>query len=183
MPRRLPIALLTIWPGLAQIWTGQEVLGLILAAVFAAALNLAVVSNYLWTEAFAAGMPLFFAAVAALTWIAGCAYTLWWLWRCHPARHKEAIDGLFRASCEAYLQGRWDDARRGLERLLALDDTDADALMQLATLYQRTGQTDLARTTYRQVVDLEAGTKWKWEVGRALAALDAPAEAVRTRAA
>ena len=39
MPRRLPIALLTIWPGLAQIWTGQEVLGLILATVFAATLT------------------------------------------------------------------------------------------------------------------------------------------------
>ena len=57
MPKRLPIALLTAWPGLAQIWTGQEVLGLILAAVFAATLNLAIVSRFLWTEAFAAGPP------------------------------------------------------------------------------------------------------------------------------
>jgi len=176
MPRRLPIALLTVWPGLAQIWTGQEVLGLILATGFAATLNLAIVSKFLWTEAFAAGLPGFFATLAALTWVAACGYTVWWLWRRHPARHREAIDGLFRDACAAYLQGRWDDSRRTLERLLALDETDADALMQLATLYQRTLQRDLARSTYRQCLDLEGGAKWRWEVGRALAALDAPPE-------
>jgi len=171
MPRRLPIAMLTIWPGLAQIWTGQEVLGLILASAFAASLNLAIVSKFLWTEAFASGMPAFFTTIAVLTWLAAFAYTIWWLWRCHPARHREAIDTLFREACEAYLQGRWDDSRRGLEQLLALDETDADALMQLATLYQRTGQVDLARSTYRQCLDLEGGAKWRWEIGRAMAGL------------
>ena len=168
MPRRLPIALLSIWPGLAQIWTGQEVLGLILATGFAAALNLAIVSKYLWTEAFAAGLPGFFATLAVLTWLAGFSYTLWWLWRCHPARHKEAIDVLFREACELYLQGKWDDSRKTLERLLTLDDTDADALMQLASLYQRTGQVELARTSYRQCQDLEGGAKWKWEIAQAM---------------
>ena len=182
MPRRLPIALLTIWPGLAQIWTGQEVLGLILASAFAAALNLAIVSKYLWTEAFATGMPTFFATIAALTWLAAFGYTIWWLWRCHPARHREVIDGLFRDACEAYLQGRWDDSRRGLERLLAIDETDLDALMQLATLYQRTGQSDLARSTYRQCLDLDSGAKWRWEIGRAMAALSTPVPAEKRAA-
>ena len=174
MPRRLPIALLTVWPGLAQIWTGQEVLGLILATVFAAALNLAILSKFLWTEAFADGLPGFFAAVAALTWFAAFGYTLWWLWRCHPERHREAIDGLFRRAVECYLKGRWDESRRTLEQLLALDDTDADALMQLATLYLRTDQPDLARAAFRQCLELDSGSKWKWEIGRALARLDAP---------
>jgi cytochrome c-type biogenesis protein CcmH/NrfG len=174
MPRRLPIVLLSVWPGLAQIWTGQEVLGLILATLFAATLNLAILSRFLWTEAFARGLPAFFASLAALTWLAALGYTLWWLWRCHPARHREAIDGLFREATESYLRGQWDDARRRLEQLLALDETDADALMQLATLYMRTGQADLARSTFRHCQELEGGTKWKWEIGRALAALDAP---------
>lgn len=172
MPRRLPIAFLSIWPGLAQIWTGQEVFGLILATSFAATLNLAIVSKYLWTEAFASGLPGFFATLAVLTWLAAFTYTVWWLWRCHPARHKEAIDGMFREATESYLQGRWDDSRKTLERLLAIDETDADALMQLATLYQRTLQFDLARTTYRQCQDLEGGAKWKWEIRQALASMD-----------
>ena len=41
---------------------------------------------------------------------------------------------------EHYFQGHWNDARKTLERILALDETDADALMQLATIYVHTGQ-------------------------------------------
>lgn len=184
MPRRLSIALLSIWPGLAQIWTGQEILGLILASLFAATLNLAILSRFLWTEAFASGMPAFFAAVAAITWVAALGYTLWWLWRCHPERHREEIDGLYRMAVESYLQGRWDESRRLLEQVLSLDETDADALMQLATLYVRTYQTDLARATFRQCLDLESGRKWEWEIRRELARLDAPPrEELQTQAA
>ncbi len=174
MPRRISIALLSLWPGLAQIWTGQEILGLMLATLFAATLNLAILSRFLWTEAFAAGMPAFFASLAALTWFVAFGYTLWWLWRCHPERHREEIDLYFREAVEAYLQGRWDDSRRRLEHILTLDETDADALMQLATLYLRTFQTDLARATFRQCLQLENGAKWKWEIGRELARMDAP---------
>src|SRR4051794_27394964 len=62
VPRRLWIAALGIWPGLPQIWSGQEVLGLILATLFAATLNLAVVARFIWTESFAPGWAGFFAA-------------------------------------------------------------------------------------------------------------------------
>src|SRR4051794_27954966 len=48
VPRRVWIATLCIWPGLPQIWSGQEVLGLILAALFAAVLNLTVVARLIW---------------------------------------------------------------------------------------------------------------------------------------
>ncbi len=168
MPRRLSIALLSVWPGFAQIWTGQEVLGLILAAMFAVMLNLAILSKFLWTEAFAPVLPEFFAAAAALTWFAALGYTLWWLWRCHPDRHRQAIDRLFREAAEHYLRGEWNEARRRIESLLTMDETDADALMQLGTLLLRTGQVDQARKTFRQCLELEAGSKWKWEISQVL---------------
>src|SRR4051812_39520465 len=103
MPRRLWIAALSLWPGLPQIWSGQEVLGLILAALFAATLNLALVTRFIWTESFAPGWAGFFAALAILTWVAALAYTLWWIWRCHPERHRADIDRLYREAMEAYL--------------------------------------------------------------------------------
>ena len=34
MPRRFRIVALSVWPGLAQIWSGQEVLGLLLGVIF-----------------------------------------------------------------------------------------------------------------------------------------------------
>jgi hypothetical protein len=172
MPRRLGIAALSLWPGLPQIWSGQEVLGLILAALFAATLNLALVTQFIWTESFAPGWPAFFACLATMTWIAWLGYTLWWIWRCHPERHRTEIDQLFRESTEHYLQGRWNEARRRIEQILAMDETDSDALMQLGTLYLRTDQPTLARRAFRQCLELESGAKWRWEISQALARLD-----------
>jgi tetratricopeptide (TPR) repeat protein len=169
MPRRLWIALLSLWPGLPQIWSGQEWLGLILAVLFAATLNLAIVSHFVWTELFAPGWPSFFAALASTTWLSALGYTLWWLWRCHPVRYRDDIDRLYREACEHYLQGHWNEARQRFEQVLTLDETDADALMQLGTLYLRTDQPALARRTFRQCLDLEGGAKWRWEIAQALA--------------
>jgi tetratricopeptide (TPR) repeat protein len=171
MPRRLWITALSLWPGLPQIWSGQEVLGLILAALFAATLNLALVTQFIWTESFAPGWPAFFAALATLTWLLGWGYTLWWVWRCHPERYRAEIDRLYREAIEHYLQGRWNEARGRCERILAMDETDADALMQLGTLFLRTDQPALARRTFRQCLELEGGAKWRWEIDQALARL------------
>jgi tetratricopeptide (TPR) repeat protein len=172
MPRRIWLAGLSVWPGLAQIWSGQDVLGMILAVGFAATLNLALVARYIWTDAFGPSWAGFFMALAIASWCASLGYTLWWVWLCHPDRHKVEIDRLFREATEYYLQGRWNEARKRLEQILSRDETDADALMQLGTLYVKTEQTAAARRTFRQCLDLEAGSKWKWEIQQALARLD-----------
>src|SRR5690349_14370509 len=116
MPRRFWIAALSLWPGLPQLWAGQEALGLVLAALFAATLNLALVGRFLWTDWLGHGWPAACFGLAAATWAAGLGYSLWWVWRCHPERHRAEIDRLFREGVEHYLLGRWDEARRRFER-------------------------------------------------------------------
>ncbi len=115
MPKRFRIVLLSIWPGLAQIWSGQEVLGLLLALLFATSLNLFIVSRWVWTEAFAAGSSDFLAVLAFTSWLLSLGYTCWWVALCHPERHRPEIERLFREAQEAYLQGRWVDAKHRLE--------------------------------------------------------------------
>jgi tetratricopeptide (TPR) repeat protein len=171
VPRRLWIAALCVWPGLPQIWSGQEVMGLIQAVSFAATLNLAIVSRFIWTESFSPGWAGFFAALAGIHWLASFGYTLWWIWLCHPERHRAEIDRLYREAIESYLQGHWNEARRRFERILAMDETDADALMQLGTLYVRTEQPALARRAFRQCLELEGGAKWRWEIQQSLSRL------------
>jgi tetratricopeptide (TPR) repeat protein len=171
VPRRHWIAALSLWPGLPQIWSGQEVLGLILAALFAATLNLAIVAQFIWTEAFAPGWAGFFGALAACSWLASLGYTLSWVWLCHPSGHRAEIDRLFREAAEFYLQGHYHEARGRFERILAMDDNDADALMQLGTLFIRTEQPSLARRSFRQCLELEGGAKWRWEIQQVLARL------------
>jgi hypothetical protein len=172
MPRRFRILALSFWPGLAQIWSGQEVLGLLLGLLFAAALNLAVVSRWIWTEALAPGWSDFLAILAVVSWFASLGYTVWWVGLCHPERHRREIEQLFREAHEAYLQGRWTDSKGRIERILAWDEADADALMQLGSVYVRTHQAALARHTFHQCLELKGGAKWRWEIQRALARLD-----------
>jgi hypothetical protein len=164
--------ILAVWPGLAQIWSGQEVLGLLLAALFAFSLNLSVAGRWIWREAFPPGWSEFFGTFAVLTWLASLGYTIWWVWFCHPERHAREIDKLFREAQEAYLQGRWSDAMGRLEQILARDDGDADALLQLATIHLRTHQPALARRTLMECLELKEGAKWRWEIQQALQRLD-----------
>ncbi len=173
MPRRLWIAALSIWPGLPQIWTGQDVLGLTLAAFFAATLNLALVARFIWTDSFAPVWVGFFASLALCSWLVSLGYTLWWVCLRHPAGHRIEIDRLFREATEFYLRGQFQEARNALEQILAMDDHDADALMQLGTLFVRTEQPGMARRAFRQCQELDGGGKWRWEIQQTLARLDA----------
>ena len=172
MLRRFRIVALSFWPGLAQIWLGQEVLGLLLATLFASTLNLAIVARWIWIDAFAPGWSDFLAILALVSWLASFGYTVWWIGLCHPDRHRREIEKLFREAHESYLQGQWSDSRRLLERILARDETDADALMQLGTLYIRIEQPILARRTFQQCLQSSGGGKWRWEIQQAMATLD-----------
>ncbi len=168
MPRRFAILALGIWPGLAQIWLGQEVLGIILAVVFAIALDAAVAARFVWTEGLSPASIQMLGSIALLNWFASFAYTIWCTLFRHPGRHKTEIDRLFRESRDAYLQGRWLDARRGIETILIRDEGDADALFLLGTIYLRTRQANLARRAFLQCLETGRGEKWRWEIERAL---------------
>jgi hypothetical protein len=172
MTGRFRVVALSFWPGLAQIWLGQEVLGLLLGLFFAWALNLAMISRWIWYEAFSPGWADFLAILAGVSWLATLGYTVWWVGLCHPERHRREIERLFREAHEAYLQGRWSDSKRRIERILAWDETDADALMQLGSIYLRTRQPALARRTFQQALESKAGFKWQWEITQALRRLD-----------
>jgi hypothetical protein len=171
MPRRFRIVALSVWPGLAQIWSGQEVLGLFLGFFFASAVNLAIVSRWIWIDAFATGLSDFLATLAGFSWLMSFGYTVWWIGLCHPDRHRQEIERLFREAQEAYLQGRWSESKKRIERILARDETDADALMQLGSLYLRTREPSMARRAFLQCLESSQGAKWRWEIQRALARL------------
>jgi tetratricopeptide (TPR) repeat protein len=172
MPRRVRALVLVFWPGLVQIWSGQEILGLILAALFAFSLNLSIASRWIWREVFPPGWSEFFGTFAVLAWIASSCYTIWWVGFCHPDRHAREIDKLFREAQEAYLRGRWSEAKTKLEQILVRDDSDADALLQLGSLYLRTERPALARRAFLQCLESRLGVKWRWEIERALSRLE-----------
>jgi hypothetical protein len=153
---------------LAQIWTGQEVLGLILASVFAITVNAALISQWVWLEAATPSSRAFLYLAGALSWLFSMIYTIWWSWRCHPEQHRAEVEKLIRDALQYYLQGRWNEARLCCEQVLCRDESDADALMQLGMIHLRAGHPTLARQTFRQCLETEAGSKWRWEINQVL---------------
>ncbi len=166
--RRRWIPCLSLWPGLAQIWSGQEWLGLILAAFFGLNLNAALLTSIVWRDAVPQSAVVFFFACCAATWASTLAYSLWWNWRCHPEQHRLEIDRLYRQSLESYLQGRWNEARRLCEQILARDEADTEALMQLALSHARLGEAEHARRALQQCTECDPSRKWRWEIDREL---------------
>jgi hypothetical protein len=144
---------------------------LVLAALFASELNLALVARFIWTESFAPGWSEVFATLALVHWVVSCGYTLWWAVFCHPERHRAQIDQLFREAVEAYLRGHWNESRRRFEQILSLDEADADALMQLGSLYVRIDQPTAARRAFRQCLEHDGCAKWRWEIEQVLSRL------------
>lgn len=170
--RWLPI--LTLWPGLAQLWSGQAWLGIFLAAFFAANLNAALVTRAVWCELVPATVTNFFFFAAGATWLIAMSYTLWWSWRLHPDLHRADADRLYRESLTLYLQGRWNEARLRCEQALVHDETDADALLQLGLSLARLGEREQAKRAFRQCLEQDGAGKWRWEVDQELARLAAP---------
>ena len=168
MPRRFWIAALSVWPGLAQVWVGQELLGLAFGLSFASALNLALISRFVWPEAFVPGWAAASWAAAAC-WLFTLTYTLVWVYFWHPSGRRAEIDRLYRDATDSYLRGRFGEARSGFERIVEMDDGDADAWMRLGTLFVRTEQLALARRAFRQCLEREGGAKWRWEIDQAWA--------------
>jgi tetratricopeptide (TPR) repeat protein len=164
MPRRYWIATLSVWPGLAQIWTGQELLGLMLGAGFAAVTSSAILARLLWTELAPPAGADFLSALAVTIWVCTLGYTVWWIWRCHPARYKTDIDAVLRSALDASLRREFSSARKQLERILALDETDVDAWMHLGTVHLHMGDLPAARLAFHRCLDLDPTGKWQWEI-------------------
>jgi hypothetical protein len=171
MTRQVRIAALSSWSGLAQIWSGQEILGILLGMSFAAALNLAVVGRWIWPDTLPTGWADFFAALAGVTWLARLDDSVWWVRFCQPGRHWIEIDRHFSQAHEAVLQGRWGESRRRIEQVLAMDGSDSGALMQLWAVYVPTNQPTLTRRALRQGLEVKHGAKWRWEIQCKLARL------------
>lgn len=163
-PRR-NLAVLSIWPGLPQIWAGRPVLGLALAATFTVLLNVALGTTFIWTDAAEMATVSVVWYATAVLWMGALGATVWWLCKKHPEHFHAEIDTLLREALQDYLLGHWRQAEVRLERILELDHRDSDALMHLASLYVHTGRTSDAREALRRCLELEEGSrKWKWEI-------------------
>ena len=86
-------------------------------------------------------------------------------------------DELFKAATAAYLQGRLDEAESLLGQLLKADPDDVEATLQQAAIARRRGDAAAARSSLCRARYLDDESRWDFEIGRELAALEPRSQA------
>jgi hypothetical protein len=158
-----------LWPGVIQAWRLGSLRGLGLAAVFAGALNLALVSSFVWPRWPIASLPAGTAAAIAWAsvlglWIVGLRWTSrTWSQVCPPKPKSDPqFDDWFREAQHAYLKGQWLEAEPLVARILARQPADSEARLLLASIQRRSKNHEQAKRTLSELQPV--ATKWQWEI-------------------
>ncbi|MCA9125258.1 MAG: hypothetical protein H6822_01795 [Planctomycetaceae bacterium] len=155
--------IICLWPGLPRLWIRGDWAALATAVAFGAALNLVLVSSFVWPELLPPSFTLIGWLILGTTWLAAAfqAYRSLPLLR-EPPRVDDR--GLFIQAQAEYLRGHWFEAETLLRQLLRYCSRDVDVLLMLATLYRRTKRYDEAAKQLDRLDRLDEAFKWRWEI-------------------
>ncbi len=162
---RIVPCMLSLWPGLPQLWRFGSISGLIQALSFAFLLQLTVFTTLIWPETIG---PL----SRGVVWF--CVFGFWLLFAAPGCGHAMAVcwgqstsvdhEHLFRTAQREYLRGSWPAAERSLRQLLGLDAGDVEARLMLTSLYRRIGRVAEARQELDRLVETYGSEKWSFEI-------------------
>lgn len=143
-----------------------------LAVLFAALLNLALVSTFVWTDWLPWGVGVGLWTIVAALWVVS---TLWGSPGDRFPGTSVEDDGEttpFTKAVDHYLKGNRFEAEHLLGKLLNEDPRDAEARLLLATLFRHIGRFDEAATQLQWLLRLESAGKWETEIQREFKLLD-----------
>jgi tetratricopeptide (TPR) repeat protein len=146
------------------LWLRGQVRGLLSAGVFAALVNFALVSSFIWPDSVNATVRQVVWLIIAVSW----PLAAWRTWRLLPQlsspRTNLADQNLFLRAQEEYLKGHWVEAESLLERMLRHHPSDADVRLMLASLYRHTRRVDEAQRHLRLLERQNGGAKYYLEM-------------------
>lgn len=174
-------AWMLFWPGLAGLWLRGRWLSLAAAVGFAAAVNVALLTTFVWPRFLSRDLPSWASPLSA--WV--LVLWLWTLgWRsgaqilsreaAKSLRPDAASDAQLCEAQTAYLKGHWLEAESLLVRLLARRPGDAEARLLLASVFRRSGRDELARQQLTALAQLPAAAVWRDEITAELKQLSPP---------
>jgi hypothetical protein len=152
-----------LWPGLPRLWLRGDWSSLAFACGFGVALNLGLVSSFIWPELLPSPFVISGWLVLGAVWLASAVRTFWSLpFLCNSGQVDD--QGLFIAAQGEYLRGHWFEAENLLHELLGRSPADVDAHLLLATLYRHTRRIDEAHERLRLMERLDGVERWRSEI-------------------
>jgi len=144
-----------------------------LAMAFAAALNLALVTTWIWPH-WPPGIPAGMFASAA--WVSVLGLWVWgivrlrrdWLRLFPPRENEPQIDTWIREAQTAYLRGHWPEAETLVRNILQRRHGDVEATLLLASIQRRSKRWAHARETLSELSSAAAASRWRLEIAAEL---------------
>jgi hypothetical protein len=147
---RLSLGIASLWPGFSRTWLRGRWDGLVLATVFAAVLNGALVATFI-------GPATNGSATAVVAWVLVLGFwTLGFVWQRSDAVRLAGRDGndtaerrdaLLSEAQHEYLKGHWLEAEALVARLIDLSVSDIESRLLLASIQRRTKRWNEAERT------------------------------------
>lgn len=157
--------IICLWPGLPRLWIRGDWAALATAVAFGAALNLVLVTSFVWPELLPPSFNLIGWLILGTVWLT----SVFQAYRSLPhLREPPRVDdrGLFIQAQAEYLRGHWFEAETLLRQLLRHCSRDVDVLLMLATLYRRTKRYDEATKQLDRLDRLDEACKWRCEIAQ-----------------
>lgn len=153
-----------LWPGMTELWWRGRLSALPAAVAFALALNLLLVTRYIYPEWMASSLVSMAFWVGVLAWVSFVVRSIRELPTLLAPRTVSEKPDRFAEAQVAYLQREWAEAETLLVEVLAIEPRDPPALLLLTGVYRHTGRLNSADILLREIATLEVADTWFVEV-------------------
>lgn len=153
-----------LWPGLAELWWRGRLSALPAAIGFAFALNLLLVTRYIYPEWMASGLVSMACWIGVIAWVFYVVRTVRELPTLIAPRVVSEKPDRFPEARAAYLRSEWTRAEGLLVDVLAIEPRDPPALLLLTGVYRHTGRLEAAEILLQEIARLEVADTWSVEV-------------------
>lgn len=153
-----------LWPGLPELWWRGRLSAIPTAIAFALALNLMLVTRYLYPEWMAGGLVWMGFWIGVVAWGFCVVRSIRELPELIAPRRVSEEPDQFEEAHAAYLAGRWEEAESLLNAVLAIEPRDPPALLLLTGVYRHTDRIVEARLLVTEIGKLEVADRWWLEV-------------------
>ena len=163
MPAAVVVIATVIFPGTGHLLLRRYLKGSVLAALFAASLDVFLISVFL---PHAAGWPLTLVGLGIMagTWLYGLADIRTLLKLIRSKDFQKRKDDMLKSAQVAWLKSEYDEAERLLRAILLLDERDVEAWVLLGKVLKSCGRDEDARKSFRSALNLDGGRAWRWEL-------------------
>jgi hypothetical protein len=169
-----------LWPGLPWLWLRGSLTGLVLALAFGVAVDVAVLTTWIWTGLVEPPVLIALWTATAAIWLVSTASAAAAFPPPIRSVRPEEADRLFLEARDAYLARDWVAAEARLRVLLDIAPTDGEAQLLLGTLLRRVGRTTEARQALEKLSRSDSGSVWRDAIAAELDRLDADAKALQS---